>query len=161
MLFQSSLHVYIIHISLYLSLINTKSVMFLTSITSPLLPTQVLITYVQLSFIKWIYTAFILIFNKFKTTYILPPPSIQVAPISYKLYLLITLGVGGAWNAPAVLLVFPTFDDTSSASGSLSPWFHPGWLPPIYLQGNREAELKPNALSSLLLFNFFLSFLFS
>ena len=67
------------------------------------------------------------------------------------------------WNAHAVSLVLPGFDDT----GSLG--LPPRWVdyPPIppgvaashFLAGNWEAELKPTTFSSFLLFGTFLSFL--
>ena len=72
------------------------------------------------------------------------------------------------WNAPAVSLVHPPFDDTASLGspprqvgyppGSLvSPWMTASH----FLAGNREAQLKLTTFSSLLLFCDFLSFLFS
>ena len=68
------------------------------------------------------------------------------------------------WNAPAVVLLLPAFDD----SGSLgSPprrvvYTRGSTLSdcPSFLAGNKEAELKPTP-SSLLLFRYFLFFLFS
>ena len=69
-------------------------------------------------------------------------------------------------NAPAVSHVFPAFKDTGLL-GSPPRWvvYYPfvSTLVTIsrFLAGNREAELKPTTLSSLLLFRVFLSFLFS
>ena len=66
------------------------------------------------------------------------------------------------WNAAAVSLVLPAFDDTGSIG---SPPHHmvypPGSMVPLwvtasyFLAGNREAELNLTTLSSLLLFRVF------
>ena len=55
------------------------------------------------------------------------------------------------WNAPAVSLVFPAFDDTGSL-GYLPQWFPPWVIASHFLERNREVELKLTPLSSLLLF---------
>ena len=60
------------------------------------------------------------------------------------------------WNAPTVSLVFPPFDDTGSLvypPGSMVP---PWVTASHFLVENREAELKPDTFSSLLLFCVFL-----
>ena len=73
---------------------------------------------------------------------------------------------GYIWNALVVLLVLPPFGDT----GSLGyPLHRVVYCPSVsslviqsrLLEGNRETELKPTTLSSLLLLRVFLSFLFS
>ena len=69
------------------------------------------------------------------------------------------------WDAPTVSLVLPAFDDTGSL-GFPPCWVSyplvPHWVTASrFLAGNREAEIKPTTLSSLLLFRLFLSFLFS
>ena len=65
------------------------------------------------------------------------------------------------WNAPPVSLVHPAFDDTSSL-GSPPRRVIPPWVTASRsLAGNREAEINPTTLSSLLFFRVFLSFLFS
>ena len=68
------------------------------------------------------------------------------------------------WNAPAISLVLPTFDDSGSlGSHPRQGVYHPGFLVPPwvtasrFLWENRETELKP-IFSSLLLFHDFLSF---
>ena len=72
------------------------------------------------------------------------------------------------WNAPAVSLVLPALDDTSSLGSPPHPMVYPpgSIVPPWvtvshFLAGNREVELKPTTFSSLLLFHGSLSFLFS
>ena len=72
------------------------------------------------------------------------------------------------WNAPAVSLDLPAFDDTGSLGSPTRQVVYPpdSMVPPWvtashFLAGNREAELKPATFSSLLLFLVFLSFLFS
>ena len=49
----------------------------------------------------------------------------------------------GIWNGPMVSIFLPAFDVTGSMDFSyescgLSPWFHPGWLPPISMWGIRR-----------------------
>ena len=69
------------------------------------------------------------------------------------------------WNALAVSLVLPAFDDTGSVGSSPRRVFIP-LVPPWvtasrFLAGTREAEPKPTTFPLLLLFRVFLSFLFS
>ena len=68
------------------------------------------------------------------------------------------------WNAPAVSLVLPVFDDTSSLGSPPRRVVYllvPPWVTVSrFLAGNREVELKPTTFSSFLLFCVFLSFLF-
>ena len=61
------------------------------------------------------------------------------------------------WNASAVSLFLPAFDDTGSIGSSPRRVAYTS----RFLAGNMEAELKPTTISSLLLFYVFLSFLFS
>ena len=75
---------------------------------------------------------------------------------------------GFFWNAPAVFLVLPAFDDTGSLGSPPSQMVYlPGSIVPPwvtasrFLSGNREGELKPTTFHSFLLFRVFLSFLVS
>ena len=72
------------------------------------------------------------------------------------------------WNAPAVSLLLPVFDDTDSlGSPPRQVVCPPGFMVPPWVtvsrffSANREYELKPTTFSSLLLFRVFLSFFFS
>ena len=58
----------------------------------------------------------------------------------------------GIWNAPAVLLLLPAFDDTGSLGQVVYPpgSMVPPWMTASrFLSGNSEAELQPSAFSSL------------
>ena len=72
------------------------------------------------------------------------------------------------WNAATVRLVLPAFDDTGSlGSPPRRVVYPPGSMVPPWMTAshfpaeNKEAELKPTPLSSLLFVRNFLSFLFS
>ena len=72
------------------------------------------------------------------------------------------------WNAPAVSLVLPAFEDTDSlGSPPRRVVYPPGVMVPPwvaafhFLAKISEAQLKPTISSSLLLFRDFLSFLSS
>ena len=63
------------------------------------------------------------------------------------------------WNAPSILLVLPTFDNTSSLGSPLHQVVYPAgsMVPPLvtascFLVGDEEVELKLTTFSSLLLF---------
>ena len=73
-----------------------------------------------------------------------------------------------SWNAPAISLVLPAFDDIGSLGSPSRQVFYPSGsrVPPwmtasCFLAENREVYLKPITFSSLLLFRVFMSFLFS
>ena len=64
------------------------------------------------------------------------------------------------WNAPAVSLVFPAFDDTGSPDYPPRPIFYRPSVSTLvtasrFLVGCGRAELKPNTFSLLLLFYVF------
>ena len=68
------------------------------------------------------------------------------------------------WNAPAVSLALPAYDDAGSLGSPRRVVFPHGstlgdCLP--FPWGNRESEVKPTPFSPLLLFLVFLSFFFS
>ena len=69
------------------------------------------------------------------------------------------------WNTGVVSLVLPAFHDIGSLGSPPSRVVYPLGSTQVtvsrLIAGNREAELKPTTFSSLLLFRFFLSLLFS
>ena len=68
------------------------------------------------------------------------------------------------WNVLAISLVLPAFDDIGCLGYPPRPVVYPvvpPWITAFrFLLENRETELKPTTLPSLLLFRVFLSFLF-